>query len=356
MRYALVVEYDGTNYHGFQRQNGLPSVQQELEDALSLKLQHGVTVIASGRTDAGVHARGQVVHFDSNVEIDCSDFGWRMNPLLPSDIAIKKCVKVDESFHARFGAKKKTYVYRVYLSKIHSPLKQKYNHVCFYDLDVPLMRQACEYFVGEHDFRSFMLSGAQVRTTVRTIYDMHIEVSEEGRQLDFYYTGNGFLHNMVRAITGTLIDLGRGRFTLEQIPAIIASKKRSDAGKTLEGEVTTVTQIIGTQPSAAEDPTAPAEPEAVTITTTETEINIGGDDLKAGMAAEGLSYTEKAEGNSYIINAFSSTETGFSSTIISFCNIPDSGKVIFSHIVREKAADTSTTTITKGILTVASQG
>ena len=128
------------------------------------------------------------------------------------------------------------------------------------------------------------------------------------------------------------------------------------AGKTLEGEVTTVTQIIGTQPSAAEDPTAPAEPEAVTITTTEKEINIGGDDLKAGMAAEGLSYTEKAEGNSYIINAFSSTETGFSSTIISFCNIPDSGKVIFSHIVREKATDTSTTTITKGILTVASQG
>lgn len=234
-RYALVIEYDGTNYHGFQRQQGLPSIQQALEEALSLKLQHGVTVIASGRTDAGVHARGQVVHFDSNVEIDCSDFGWRMNPLLPTDIAIKKCVKVDENFHARFGAKKKTYVYRVYLSKIHSPLKQKYNHVCFYDLDVPLMQKACDYFVGEHDFRSFMLSGAQVRTTVRTIYDMHIEVSEEGRQLDFYYTGNGFLHNMVRAITGTLIDLGRGRFALEQIPEIIKSRKRSDAGKTLEG-------------------------------------------------------------------------------------------------------------------------
>ena len=97
------------------------------------------------------------------------------------------------------------------------------------------MQKACGYFIGEHDFRSFMLSSAQVKTTVRTIYDMHIEVSEEGRQLDFYYTGNGFLHNMVRAITGTLIDLGRGRFTLEQIPEIIKSKKRSDAGKTLEG-------------------------------------------------------------------------------------------------------------------------
>ena len=235
MRYRAVVSYFGKNYVGWQKQLNGVSVQEKTEQALSAVFGEPTPCTASGRTDAGVHARGQVVHFDSNVEIDCSDFGWRMNPLLPTDIAIKKCVKVDENFHARFGAKKRTYVYRVYLSKIHSPLKQKYNHVCFYDLDVPLMQKACDYFVGEHDFRSFMLSGAQVRTTVRTIYDMHIEVSEEGRQLDFYYTGNGFLHNMVRAITGTLIDLGRGRFALEQIPEIIKSKKRSDAGKTLEG-------------------------------------------------------------------------------------------------------------------------
>lgn len=235
MRYALVIEYDGSNYHGFQRQSTLPSVQQALEEALSLKLQENITVTASGRTDAGVHALGQVVHFDCSKTLDCEDFGYRMNPLLPRDIAIKKCVAVDESFHARFGAKRKTYVYRVYLSRIHSPLKQRYNHVCFYSLDIPLMQKACEYFVGTHDFRSFMLSSAQVKTTVRTIYDLHIEVSEEGRQLDFVFTGNGFLHNMVRAITGTLIDLGRGRFTLEAIPKIIESRKRSDAGKTLEG-------------------------------------------------------------------------------------------------------------------------
>lgn len=235
MRYALVVEYDGSNYHGFQRQSGYDSIQQQLEEALSKKLQENITVIASGRTDAGVHAIAQVVHFDSEKVIDCSDFGFRINPLLPTDIAIKKCVAVDDNFHARFGAKKKTYVYRVYLSKIHSPLKQKYNHICFYDLDVKVMQEACKYFIGEHDFRSFMLSSAQVKTTVRTIYDLHIEQSEDGRQLDFYYTGNGFLHNMVRAITGTLIDLGRGRFKLEQIPEIIKSKKRSNAGKTLSG-------------------------------------------------------------------------------------------------------------------------
>ena len=242
-RYALVIEYDGTNYYGFQRQQGLPSVQQALEEALSLKLQHGVTVIASGRTDAGVHARGQVVHFDSNVEIDCSDFGWRMNPLLPTDIAIKKCVKVDENFHARFGAKKKTYVYRVYLSKIHSPLKQKYNHVCFYDLDVPLMQKACDYFVGEHDFRSFMLSGAQVRTTVRTIYDMHIEVSEEGRQLDFYYTGNGFLHNMVRAMVGTLLSVGNGRYSIADLHRILDAKDRCKAGTSMPAHALYLSEI-----------------------------------------------------------------------------------------------------------------
>ena len=236
MRYALVIEYDGTNYHGFQRQDGLPSVQQALEDALSLKLQQGITVIASGRTDAGVHASGQVVHFDCNVDIDCSDFGWRMNPLLPTDIAIKKCVKVDENFHARFGAKKKTYVYKVYLSKIHAPLKRRYAHICVYDLNVENMKKACACLAGEHDFRSFALAeSVRGKSTVRTIYDIHIEESEGGRLLSLYVTGDGFLHNMVRAIAGTLIDIGRGRFSPEDMQDILDSKDRRRAGKTVEG-------------------------------------------------------------------------------------------------------------------------
>ena len=141
MRYAIVLEYDGANYYGFQRQRNFPSVQQTVEEALSLKLQCPFTLIASGRTDTGVHAMAQVAHFDCDVEIDASDFGFRVNPLLPRDIAIKACYRVDESFHARFAAKRKTYVYRVYLSKIHAPLKEKYCHVCFYDVDVDKMRR-----------------------------------------------------------------------------------------------------------------------------------------------------------------------------------------------------------------------
>lgn len=243
MRYAIVLEYDGANYYGFQRQRNFPSVQQTVEEALSLKLQHPVTLIASGRTDTGVHALAQVAHFDSDVGIDASDFGFRVNPLLPRDIAIKECYRVDESFHARFAAKRKTYVYRVWLSKIHAPLKEKYCHICFYDVDVEKMKSACEYLVGEHDFRAFMLSESRMDNTVRTLYDAHIEVSEEGRQLDFYFTGNGFLHNMVRSMTGTLIDVGRGRFAVSDMPSIIDSKKRANAGKTLEGKGLTLVSV-----------------------------------------------------------------------------------------------------------------
>ena len=243
MRYAIVIEYDGSAYNGFQRQKGLPTVQQTLEEALSLKLQEDISVTASGRTDAGVHAAGQVAHFDSSKAIDTSDFGFRLNPLLPRDIAVKACYRVDESFHARFSARRKTYVYRVYLSSIHAPLKEKYNHVCFYDVDIDVMKEACKYLVGEHDFRAFMLSESKVRTTVRTLYEARIDVSEGGRQLEFVFTGNGFLHNMVRSMTGTLIDVGRGRFALSDLPEIIESKKRANAGKTLEGKGLTLISV-----------------------------------------------------------------------------------------------------------------
>ncbi len=243
MRYAIVLEYDGSRYNGFQRQRGLPSIQQTVEEAISLKLQQPITIVASGRTDAGVHALAQVAHFDSDVAIDASDFGFRINPLLPRDIAIKECYRVDDAFHARFGAKRKTYVYSVYLSKIHAPLKEKYNHICFYDVDIDAMKAACAELVGEHDFRAFMLSGTEMRDTVRTLYDAHIDVSEEGRQLRFVFCGNGFLHNMVRSMTGTLIDIGRGRFAPGDMSAIIASKKRANAGKTLEGKGLTLVSV-----------------------------------------------------------------------------------------------------------------
>ncbi len=235
MRYKLTVSYDGGDFYGFQRQRGLISVQQCLEEALSTKLNTPVTIVCAGRTDAGVHALGQVIHFDYDGKLP-ADFAFRLNPLLPESIAVLSCEEVPEGFHARFSAKKKTYRYDIYLSKIHAPLIRKYAHVCVYDVDVDEMDRACKYLQGEHDFRCFALAeSVRGKSTVRTIYDIHIQRGEGGRLLSLFVTGNGFLHNMVRAIAGTLIDVGRGRFCAQDIPDILNSKDRRRAGKTVEG-------------------------------------------------------------------------------------------------------------------------
>ena len=235
MRYKLTISYDGSDFYGFQRQRGLISVQQCLEEALSTKLNAPVTTVCAGRTDAGVHALGQVVHFDSN-QILPADFGFRLNPLLPESIAVLSCKQVPDTFHARFSAKKKTYRYDIYLSKIHAPLKRRYAHICVYDLNVENMKKACSCLAGEHDFRSFALAeSVKGKSTVRTIYDIHIEEGEGGKLLSLFVTGNGFLHNMVRAIAGTLIDGGRGRFSPEDMQSILESRDRRRAGKTVEG-------------------------------------------------------------------------------------------------------------------------
>ena len=235
MRYKLTISYDGSDFYGFQRQRGLISVQQCLEEALSTKLNAPVTTVCAGRTDAGVHALGQVVHFDSN-QILPADFGFRLNPLLPESIAVLSCKQVPDTFHARFSAKKKTYRYDIYLSKIHAPLMRRYAHICVYDLNVENMKKACSCLAGEHDFRSFALAeSVRGKSTVRTIYDIHIEEGEDGKLLSLFVTGNGFLHNMVRAIAGTLIDVGRGRFSPEDMQSILESRDRRRAGKTVEG-------------------------------------------------------------------------------------------------------------------------
>lgn len=231
-RYKLTVCYDGGDYYGFQRQNALPTVQQKLEEALSTRFQQSISVHPSGRTDAGVHAIAQVVHFDVDSEIKTSSFGYSINTLLPKDIAITSCEKVNDDFHAQFGAKRKTYLYKICLCKIHSPLKRKYFHVCFYDLDIVKMQDACKYFVGEHDFRAFMLANDEKENTVRTIYNLSVEKFDD--EVHIRVTGNGFLHNMVRIIAGTLVDIGRGRLVPQDIQKIIASKRHVGTGKTLD--------------------------------------------------------------------------------------------------------------------------
>ena len=210
----------------------MPTVQQKLEEALSTRFQQSISVHPSGRTDAGVHAIAQVVHFDVDSEIKTSSFGYSINTLLPKDIAITSCEKVNDDFHAQFGAKRKTYLYKICLCKIHSPLKRKYFHVCFYDLDIVKMQDACKYFVGEHDFRAFMLANDEKENTVRTIYNLSVEKFDD--EVHIRVTGNGFLHNMVRIIAGTLVDVGRGRLVPQDIQKIIASKRHVGTGKTLD--------------------------------------------------------------------------------------------------------------------------
>ena len=232
VRYKITLCYDGSEYYGFQRQQQLPTIQKSLEDALSTRFQQPITVQASGRTDAGVHAIAQVAHFDTDKVFEPSSFGYSINPLLPKDIAVTSCERVADDFHARFDAKSKTYLYKIYLSKIHAPLKRKYYHICFYDIDVDKMKSACKYFLGEHDFRAFMLADDEKQNTVRTIFSLEVEQCAD--EIYIRVSGNGFLHNMVRIIAGTLIDVGRGRIPAEDIPQIILSKRHVGTGKTLD--------------------------------------------------------------------------------------------------------------------------
>ena len=236
MRYKIVMSYDGSNFSGFQKQPSLVTVEGEIEKALATILQEEIDIVASGRTDAGVHALGQVAHFDTDKEInDLSKFVYSLNSLLPKSIDILSCERVSNDFHARYSTKLKTYLYKIYLSKFNEPFKRNYYHICGYPLDVEKMQKACTKFIGEHDFKSFCIENPQIKSTIRTITDMHIDVKEDEKELDLYVTGNGFLHNMVRSIAGTLIDIGRGRFDVDYVDEIFASKDHQKAGKTLDG-------------------------------------------------------------------------------------------------------------------------
>ena len=205
MRYLLTISYDGSDFYGFQRQTNLVTIQGEIEKALKTILQEDVELVASGRTDAGVHAIGQVAHFDTTKQIlDDNKFVYSLNSLLPKSIDILKMEHVSDDFHARYSVHEKTYIYKIYLSKTNEPLKRKYYHICSYNLNVENMKEAIKAIIGEHDFKAFCVENPQIKSTIRTMYDAHIEVLDDGKELDIYLTANGFLHNEVRSIAGTL--------------------------------------------------------------------------------------------------------------------------------------------------------
>ena len=230
-RYKCIISYDGTNFSGYQVQPNKRTVQSEFEAALA-KLHKGkeVKVFASGRTDAGVHAKGQVIHFDSPLSIPESRWPTALHSVLPRDIAVLSVECVSDKFHARYTAIGKEYRYFLYLSAKRDPFKRNYAYQCPYSLDLEAMQGAAQHLLGTHDFTSFCSAKTEMEDKVRTIKEIHF--SMEGELLTIQFVGNGFLYNMVRILVGTLLEIGSGDRKPEDIPELLAKKDRRLTGKT----------------------------------------------------------------------------------------------------------------------------
>lgn len=229
-RIFLQVAYDGTNYHGWQIQKNAVSVEGVLQKALQELLQENIELIGASRTDAGVHAMGNVAVFDTDTRIPAEKIAYAVNRYLPEDIVVQSSKAVPNDFHPRYADSRKTYEYRILNTRFPNPILQKYMHFYYGKLDVESMKKAAGYIVGEHDFASFCAAGAQVQTTVRRVYSM--DVGREKDVITLSICGNGFLYNMVRIIAGTLIEVGSGKIPPEQMKEIIDGCDRSLAGAT----------------------------------------------------------------------------------------------------------------------------
>ena len=246
-RYMLVVAYDGSEYCGWQIQPNGPTIEGELNKALSGLLRQKIEVIGASRTDSGVHSMGNVCVFDAETRIPAEKMALALNQRLPQDIRVRKSMEVPDSFHPRHADTVKTYEYKIYNDKIENPLYRLYSKFCYLNLDIEKMKKAAGFIVGEHDFSAFCSAGSSVVDKVRTVYSCDILVDEfpgePGRLITIRITGNGFLYNMVRIIAGTLIEVGCGRTDPETVSDIIASKDRSLAGDTAEARGLTLVNI-----------------------------------------------------------------------------------------------------------------
>lgn len=230
----LVVEYDGTNYSGWQRQKNAITIQQVLEDALFKFTNKHTDIFGASRTDSGVHAKGYVCNFLINTSIPAERFRPILNNLLPDDIVVLKSEQMPLEFHARYNCKGKRYVYSITNSKQRLAIGRQYSYLFQRKLDVSLMREAAKYFIGTHNFEAFKSLGSNAKTSVRTVSELDIE--QEGELIKIIISADGFLYNMVRIITGTLIDVGVGRIKPEDIKDIITSKNRKRSGKCVPGK------------------------------------------------------------------------------------------------------------------------
>ena len=246
-RYKLTVSYDGTAYCGWQVQPNGPTIEGELNKAITELLGQKIEVIGASRTDSGVHALGNVCVFDAETRIPADKLKMALNQRLPEDIRVRESEEVPEDFHPRHADTVKTYEYKIYNDRIEDPTRRLYAGFCYIPLDTEKMQEAASYIVGEHDFTAFCSAGSSVLDKVRTVYSCDIlsntDVSWQGRMITIRITGNGFLYNMVRIIAGTLMDVGRGRLAPEEVKDIIESKDRSHAGDTAEARGLTLVEI-----------------------------------------------------------------------------------------------------------------
>lgn len=274
MRYALTLSYDGNGFCGWQLQPSEPSVQEALQQALTTLLGRETAVTGAGRTDTGVHALNYVAHFDcaGPIQYESKDFLYKLNAILPPGIAVSALVPVADDFHARFDARRRTYLYFIHFHK--DPFVMRYSWHCKFGLDVKKMNEACRHLLGTHDFSCFEKKGADSKTAICTVFDAHWEWyeptlwemscgggagcgpvaepgatphlagaaspnagpgSEPNRYIVFRISADRFLRNMVRAIVGTMVEVGRGRLSPEDIPAILDSKDRCRAGQSVPG-------------------------------------------------------------------------------------------------------------------------
>lgn len=245
MRYVLTISYDGTNYAGWQRQANAISVQEILENAVETALQKKVNITASGRTDAGVHAAGQVCQFDLDCSVPPEKMPDCLNAFLPKDVRVLDGKTADENFCCNRSAKRKTYRYSLYVSKRDMPLLERYAVRIESAAQLSALQTIAKLFEGEHDFKAFCASGSSVKTTVRTVYEVRVEEAFRFgiRCIDIYVTGNGFLYNMVRTLVGELIDLSEEKRTVESLLTAYECGQRELLGKTMPAKGLTLIQV-----------------------------------------------------------------------------------------------------------------
>lgn len=240
-RIKLIVAYDGTDYCGWQIQPNGITVEEVLNRALSRLTGEEIRVIGASRTDAGVHARGNIAVLDTASTIPAERFAYAVNPLLPEDIVVLKSEEVPQDWHPRYQNSVKTYEYRILNREMPDPLKRKYTWHVSFPLDIDKMREAAEHLKGQHDFRSFCSVHTAVKSSVRTIYTL--DIVKSGDEIIIRISGNGFLYNMVRIIAGTLAEVGRGFRTPEDVRDLLTAKEREQAGATAPPQGLTLIRI-----------------------------------------------------------------------------------------------------------------